>query len=703
MNHHLSSHQTSIASPAQPPQHKSRTWYRLLLLVILLVAFGLYLHDLTYQDIWWDEARNIDVALRPIAQVATAPELDIHPPLYFWLLHLWSRAAGIQLGQPAAVIAYLARFFSAAAGLCAVALLYPLGRRLHSHQAGLFALAFAALSPFWLAESQETRMYTLSFALLTAAAWVYLQNLDRSHPAPNGVTAGARSFTVPNVQLILHYLLFTFLSAAALWTHYNAIFILVAWYGWWGITVLIASNSVASFWQRLRPPLCCGIATILLFLPILPIALRQIPTYANPNLTIPTLGAYLWQNWQVYLGGYALDPTTIFADSRLWLWLIFAITIGGLILPFLMRTAHHPSRSTPPFSLFSHWFPLIWLVGGLALYYIAVLDRGAFNVRYSSFVTPPLYLLLGMALANWARLWRPFLVVGLGFLLIGVVPAIRADLYDSRFAREDIGDLTAWLRQEAGPNDLILVDQKYPFGFYYQRYAIDADQTPTGPEAAPARYLFVDVNTLDAVLNSWAGQVDRVFWVQWFESDTDPRHAVRFLLDIYGERAGERTFQGYDVDWWTLTPPTTFALPSTWIARTLRFADAVQTTELAFPAQVAIAAKVPVAIRWQRVRGGVVERPLKARIALYDAQGNRIAQADERLLNDRHRLPAEWDDEEQPLNLYLLETPAGLAAGSYELRLLVYDADTLEPLSFLDEADNPAGIEEVLGEVVVGQ
>ncbi|MEZ4621267.1 MAG: hypothetical protein R2867_37990 [Caldilineaceae bacterium] len=69
----------------------------------------------------------------------------------------------------------------------------------------------------------------------------------------------------------------------------------------------------------------------------------------------------------------------------------------------------------------------------LVLYYIAVLDRGAFNVRYSSFVTPPAYLLLGMALGHCAcgdlpgrRAWIP---------ADCVVPAIRADLYDSRFAR----------------------------------------------------------------------------------------------------------------------------------------------------------------------------------------------------------------------------------------------------------------------------
>ncbi len=664
---------------------------RLLLLPILLFAFALFLHDLTYQDIWWDEARNIDVALRPLTQIATAPELDIQPPLYFWLLHLWQSPTGIHLGERPEIIAYIARFLSVTGGLCAVALLYPLGRRLHSPLAGYLASLLAATSPFWLAESQETRMYTISFALLTAAAWFLLRLIQSSNPPPKQISADAHSFTINNFQLIINYSGFILLSTAALLTHYNALFILVAWYAWWGTSVLLHPDR----WQRLRAPLLCGITTILLFLPILPIALRQIPTYANPNLTVPSIGDYLQQNWQAYLGGYAFDAISLWGYSHQWLWALLLVGVTGLGIPWWHQRSER-TRNT------QHAFLPIWLLGGLGLYYIAVLDRGAFNVRYSSFITPPLYLLLGMALANWTRLWRPFLGVGVSLLLLGVVPAIRADLYDSRYAREDVGDLVDWLRQEAGPNDLVLVDQKYPFGFYYKRYAIEASQTPSGPEAAPARYLFVDVNTLDQVLTAWAAKANRIFWVQWFESDTDPRHAVRFLLDIYGDRAGKRTFQGYEVDWWTLTPPTTFALPSTWVTRTLRFADAVQTTELAFPSQVALEVKIPVAIRWQRVPGGVVDRPLKARVALYDAADNRLAQADERLLNDRHRLPAEWGEGEQPLNLYLLELPEGLAAGSYELRLLVYDAETLEPLSFLNEAGNSAGVEEVLGEVEIG-
>ena len=65
----------------------------------------------------------------------------------------------------------------------------------------------------------------------------------------------------------------------------------------------------------------------------------------------------------------------------------------------------------------------------------------------------------------------------------------------------------------------------------------------------------VDINTIDQRISEWAGQARQVFWVQWFESDTDPRHAVPFLLDQLGQRAGSQSFQGYSIDWWALNPP----------------------------------------------------------------------------------------------------------------------------------------------------
>lgn len=682
----------AATTAAPPTTTRSATWQRLLLLALLLAAFALRLQALTLQNIWWDEARNIDVALRPFTQVATAPELDIHPPVYFWLLHFWLQALGFHTQVDPTMLAFGARLFSVAGALLATALLYPLSRRLGSPLASLYTVTIAGFAPFWLAESQEARMYTIGFALLTAAAYFLLKITEdwRQETGERWPTSNI-PYSIPNIT---YYAAFVCCAALALLTHYNAVFILVAWYGWWGIVALLQPHR----WRALRTVIICGLAMTLLVIPVIPIALRQIPQYANPNLGIPTLADYLWQNWQAYLGGYAFDPVMLNGYATPWLWAMLAILLLGLAMRLLqvrgtryeVGIKNYAIRHTPLA------FLLIWLFGGLALYYIAVLDRGAFNVRYSSFITPALYLLIGVALTAWNKSLPIVTWLGVAAVAIGFGPLLRADLYDERYAREDIASVTAWLKETAGPNDIIFVDQKYPFGFYYQRYVIAANATPTGPETAPARYLFVDINTLDQQLSQWAGQAEKVFWVQWFESDTDPRHAVRFLLDKYGERIDGKEFRGYSVDWWQLTPPTHFALAPALTPLTLRFGSAVETVAVALPAPTTTTPKFPVAIRWQRITNGQADRPLKARVALYDAQENRLAQSDERVLNDRHLMPAEWQAADQPLNVYLLEPEEALAAGEYTIRLLVYDAETLEPLPFMDEAGNPQGIEPVL-------
>jgi hypothetical protein len=55
-----------------------------------------------------------------------------------------------------------------------------------------------------------------------------------------------------------------------------------------------------------------------------------------------------------------------------------------------------------------------------------------------------------------------------------------------------------------------------------------------------------------------------------------------------------------------------------------------------------------------------------------------------------------------PLNVYSLNVPAELAPGRYSVRVLVYDAESLAPLTWIDAAGNPAGIEPEVGTVEVG-
>ena len=188
--------------------------------------------------------------------------------------------------------------------------------------------------------------------------------------------------------------------------------------------------------------------------------------------------------------------------------------------------------------------------------------------------------------------------------------------------------------------------------------------------------------------------------MQWYESDTDPRRAVPFLLDKEGERAGEKWFHGYSVDWWTMNPPNRFELAQSFAPADIRWPPAVRAVEIALPDErVAPGDIVFAVVRWQRAGEETFGRPLKARVALYDDEDNRVAQSDERILNDRHLLPGEWLAADRPLNVYRIRTEGTIEPGTYEVRLLVYDADTLEPLGYVDGAGNPAGVETAIGRV----
>ena len=667
-------------------------WLRIGLLALLLFAFGVRLQELTRQDIWWDEARNIDVALRPFLQIPAAPELDIQPPVYYWLLHGWSRLFNLAVGQPPAELALFSRLLSVFAGVCGVALLFTLARRTlpawFGLAAGLLGALVGACSPFWLAESQEARMYTVGFALAVAAATMLLRYVDRQD------RTGWRRLR-DHLPLLAAFVL---LSTAALLTHYNMVFVLVAWYGWWAVWALLRTDR----WLQLGVLVGCGLAMTLLVLPMAPIALRQIPDYANPNITIVSAAEYLRQNWQAYAGGYAFDGALPAQYAPWWLWGTLLLAAAGLGIAAVALWRHRQSVPSTRQSIVRFSFLLVWLAGALALYYVAVLDRNAFNVRYASFVTPALYALLGIGFAALAYVWKPLPWLGALLLLGGLLPTQQADLYASRFDREHIAEVAAWLKANTGPGDVIFVDQKYPFGFYWQPYSLGPDELGSPDRAVPARYLFVDINTIDQRLAEWAGNAKRVFWLRWFESDTDPRHAVPFLLDKYGKFGGEQLFQGYTLQWWDMQPPSKFVLAPHMAPAHFAFPPAVETVEVSLP-QAALHPGDPlgVAVRWQRTPAGAVDRPLKARVALYDANDARLVQSDERLLNDRHRAPPQWQPQDRPLNVYMLPLPSDLTPGTYSLRLLVYDADTLEPLTLVDAAGNPAGQEATLGTIKV--
>ena len=146
-----------------------RSRERLALAVILLAAFALRLYQLGAGSLWYDETVSALLASKPLAAMWAHTGRDIHPPLYYALLHFWQAAAGASDTALA--------FFSLWFGVALVALAAYVGRLAYDARVGLLAAFLAAVHPFAVWYSQEVRMYTLGAFWLTlalVAVWRYL-------------------------------------------------------------------------------------------------------------------------------------------------------------------------------------------------------------------------------------------------------------------------------------------------------------------------------------------------------------------------------------------------------------------------------------------------------------------------------------------------------------------------------------------------
>ena len=62
--------------------------------LILLAAFGLRVLRLGDANLWWDEALAIWGVRKGLLGVTLWTAGDVHPPLYFWMLHCWRWGSG---------------------------------------------------------------------------------------------------------------------------------------------------------------------------------------------------------------------------------------------------------------------------------------------------------------------------------------------------------------------------------------------------------------------------------------------------------------------------------------------------------------------------------------------------------------------------------------------------------------------------------
>ncbi|HEX9115571.1 MAG TPA: glycosyltransferase family 39 protein [Anaerolineae bacterium] len=242
-----------------------------LLLVLLAVAAAIRFYNLGGQSLWSDEGNSAALATRSFAQISRDASRDIHPPLYYWLLHLWTGVFGTgEVGL---------RSLSALLGVWLVLAVARLGQHLYGATTGLAAALIAALAPFQIYYSQEARMYILLALLATYAITHFASLLAREDRALR--QAGALPlpwFSGPDLGLVLTWV-------AGLYTHYAFPLIIALSTGLYALWLILTARQGQVVVRILRWIVLLAL-TVAFFAPWLPVALHQIRSWPAGGSTM---------------------------------------------------------------------------------------------------------------------------------------------------------------------------------------------------------------------------------------------------------------------------------------------------------------------------------------------------------------------------------------------------------------------------------
>ncbi|MDE1169159.1 MAG: glycosyltransferase family 39 protein [Pseudomonas sp.] len=205
-------------------------WARgLWLLPILMLAAGVRFYDATASAIWCDEGSSLLMSQYSPLLIWFHSAHDVHPPLYYLLLHGWIELFGNSLLS--------IRTLSVLPGIATVALGMWLVRLIATRPAAVLAGVLLALLPIAVRYSQEVRMYSFMGLWLMGATLALVYWVNR----PDRLRYLAIYVLLMTASFYTHY--FTGLCVLAHWTYLllvrNQPPRLITRKAWWAANALI--------------------------------------------------------------------------------------------------------------------------------------------------------------------------------------------------------------------------------------------------------------------------------------------------------------------------------------------------------------------------------------------------------------------------------------------------------------------------------
>jgi len=655
-----------------------KAWYRgghnrgaviLWLSALTLLAFVLRTVRLDLQPLWWDEGWSVYFATADIPSMLARTAIDIHPPVYYLLLHIW-----ILIVDPSSIAV---RLFSILVGTLSIPLLFFLGRRLFGMRVGIMAALTMAVAPFHIYYSQETRMYAFVTLLVLCSMHLFLSLLEREETASSSR---------------IHWLSYIVVTSLAMYTQYYAIFIPLSQ----TIFIVIRFRQHKRF---LAKWLGAQMALLLSYLPWLLYATGKLVEYVGTKMVkegdVPlSLYAYFQQHFLAFSVGH-LSGARAFLS---WLALVFiALIVLGIIGCLRYRFMAQFAAWSPGYAIA---FTLIYLLFPLFLGYLINL-RYPFTSpgiqRLFLLSAPAFYLLVALGL-TW--LWEKLQMLWPACLLLLVVSSLPLfDFYIvERYVDEDYRPLIEKVQALAQADDVIVAVHPWQIGYFHAYYAGELPFLYLTPKAAT-----------DVTSEAWAAnpalmvrELDRLLLEHrflWF-----PAHQAlgRILED---------DVEGY-------LSQKYYPLFTQWFSESTRLSGYAAVEELDLSEeQVNFDDKVfllsygltsrPVEAAWGALRidlrwriSGELDGRYQIALRVADGEGRTWAARDSEPVGGLRPF------HEQPVGSEMsdhhgLLIPAGTPPGSYQLLLGLYRLEGGQWLDVLNRSGAPQGVEAVLGPVEV--
>lgn len=639
-----------------------------LLAGVLLLALVIRLYRLDGQSLWYDEGTSVALAGRDLITITRDAAADIHPPLYYYLLHGWVRFAGT---SEAGV-----RSLSTVLGLAVVGLTYLLARRLFGVTPALLAALFSAISPFQVYYSQETRMYILVTCLGVLSVYLTVTWMDEGEVQGLRHSSEARN-PARSSPLAISALLYTLSTALALYTHYFAFTLIVAENlalgTWWVIT---RSWRSASGRRLMAGWLAAQIAVVVLFTPWLLVTWEQIQRW--PAVSAPfTWGFLLTEVLRIFPLGLSVPKEST--------WLTWAMAgvllLGALPGPARSRWRQDDHRVSR-FPCFDVSAPSGWalvvvlcyaLVPVLAMWVLS-LRRPMYNPKFLLLATPAYYIMLARGVLAPIRLrhrglpreLRRAAVAALAALV--VLPAgasLRNYYFDPAYARDNYRGIARYVEAAGRPGDAVILNAPSQIEVFSYYYAGDLPLYPLPQQRPPNR------SQTESALEGIATRQGRVFAVLWATDESDPERIVEGWLDDHGYKALEAWYGNVRLAMWAMPPqpPANVQYPLS-----TSLGDQVTLLGYSLPEDSVAAGDVlPLTLYWT-ARARLTER-YKVFVHLLDARDRIIGQRDSEP-GGGVKLTTSWEPGQVITDNYGVLVPFGTPPGEARLVVGMYHYET---------------------------